>query len=54
VAEGIPGRIPDYMNPPAGCRFEPRCPKAAGRCREEKPEFAPAGDGHEVACFLYY
>jgi len=54
VAEGIPGRIPDYLNPPPGCRFEPRCPHATERCRRSKPEFARVGDGHEVACFLYY
>ncbi|MGE5577161.1 MAG: ABC transporter ATP-binding protein [Syntrophothermus sp.] len=54
VAEGIPGRIPDYINPPAGCRFEPRCPKAMERCKKEKPEFVEAGEDHQVACFLYY
>ncbi|MCL4515742.1 MAG: ABC transporter ATP-binding protein [Firmicutes bacterium] len=54
VAEGIPGRIPDYMNPPAGCRFEPRCPKAMERCKKEKPEFVEVGKDHQVACFLYY
>ena len=54
VAEGIPGRIPDYLNPPVGCRFEPRCPSAMERCRREKPEFAGTGDAHQVACFLHY
>ena len=28
MAEGIPGRIPDYLNPPTGCRFTPRCSRA--------------------------
>lgn len=54
MAEGIPGRIPEYLNPPTGCRFAPRCPKAMERCTREKPEFAQVGDEHAVACFLYY
>jgi peptide/nickel transport system ATP-binding protein len=53
VAEGIPGRIPNYLTPPRGCRFAPRCPQAMDRCLEEKPEFISCGDGHMVACFLY-
>ena len=51
VAEGIPGRIPNYLDPPRGCRFAPRCPHAARRCHEEKPEFYDAGSGHQAACF---
>ena len=51
VAEGIPGRIPNYLDPPRGCRFAPRCPHATKRCHEEKPEFYDAGSGHHVACF---
>ncbi len=54
VAEGIPGRIPNYLNPPAGCRFAPRCQHATDRCRAEKPEFVSVNDDHKVACFLYY
>ncbi len=53
VSDGIPGRIPDYMNPPLGCRFHPRCPKAMEICRQEKPPFFRRNDHHEVACFLY-
>ena len=53
VAAGIPGRIPNYLSPPPGCRFHPRCPKAQVRCREERPPFFTVGDGHQVACFLY-
>ncbi|MGB9802829.1 ABC transporter ATP-binding protein [Desulfofundulus sp.] len=51
VAEGIYGRIPDYLHPPEGCRFHPRCPRALQRCREEKPLLKDLGDGHQVACF---
>jgi peptide/nickel transport system ATP-binding protein len=33
IASGIPGRIPDYLNPPSGCRFHPRCPSAMAICK---------------------
>ncbi|MBN2322249.1 MAG: ABC transporter ATP-binding protein, partial [Spirochaetes bacterium] len=52
-ANGIPGRIPDYLNPPAGCRFAPRCPKVFDACRERKPPFFEIAPDHKVACFLY-
>ncbi|WP_027363599.1 ABC transporter ATP-binding protein [Desulfotruncus alcoholivorax] len=51
MAEGIYGQIPDYLRPPGGCRFHPRCPRAIARCQEEKPNLADLGDGHQVACF---
>jgi peptide/nickel transport system ATP-binding protein len=35
---GIPGDPPNLANPPAGCRFNPRCPVAQDRCRTEAPE----------------
>ncbi len=54
VSEGIPGRIPNYLNPSAGCRFAPRCPNAFERCQTEKPEYVDVGNEHKVACFLYY
>ncbi len=53
IASGIPGRIPDYLNPPSGCRFHPRCPHVMEICRTTKPPVFKGGDGHEVACFLY-
>jgi peptide/nickel transport system ATP-binding protein len=53
VAEGIPGRIPNYMHPPQGCRFHPRCPHVMDICREEKPPVFEIAEGHQVACFLY-
>jgi peptide/nickel transport system ATP-binding protein len=53
MAEGIKGRIPDYLNPPAGCRFAPRCDHAFEKCYTEKPLFYKANDSHLVACFLY-
>ncbi|MCE9644769.1 MAG: ABC transporter ATP-binding protein [Chloroflexi bacterium] len=49
-----PGEPPSLVNPPAGCRFHPRCAKAiAGLCDEKKPlDFEPE-PGHFVACWLY-
>ena len=44
----IPGRVPDLLNPPSGCRFHPRCPLAVDRCRAEAPELR--GDARQVAC----
>lgn len=52
IPEGIGGRIPEYLNPPKGCRFFPRCDKAMQICKE-KPPFFDVGDAHEVACYLY-
>lgn len=53
IPEGIGGRIPEYLNPPKGCRFFPRCDKAMQICKENKPPFFDVGDAHEVACYLY-
>ncbi len=53
IASGIPGRIPDYLNPPSGCRFHPRCPHVMDKCHEEKPPLFGLDQDHEVACFLY-
>lgn len=53
IAEGISGRIPDYLNPPEGCRFNPRCPDVMPVCKEQRPPFFTKGDDHQVACFLY-
>ena len=48
----IPGRPPDLVNPPKGCRFAPRCAYARDRCFEEEPTLTPAeGPGHVFACF---
>jgi peptide/nickel transport system ATP-binding protein len=53
VASGIPGRIPDYRNPPSGCRFHTRCPHVMDICRKEKPPSFQMDSEHAVACFLY-
>jgi oligopeptide/dipeptide ABC transporter ATP-binding protein len=50
---GIPGSIPDFINPPLGCRFHPRCTHAMPRCSEEEPFVTEIAPGHEVSCFLF-
>lgn len=49
---GIPGRPPALKNPPPGCRFAPRCPKATDRCRSEVPKFREVKPGRFAACHL--
>jgi peptide/nickel transport system ATP-binding protein len=46
------GTVPDPANPPPGCSFHPRCPKAMSICSESEPAFIDSGDGHMVACHL--
>lgn len=53
IAEGIPGHIPNYLDPPKGCRFAPRCPKALDICHTNKPPMFEPIKEHHVACFLY-
>ena len=43
------GEIPDPINPPPGCAFNPRCPLAIPLCRQERPELRDV-DGARVAC----
>jgi oligopeptide transport system ATP-binding protein len=45
----IPGRPPDLLNPPAACRFGPRCPYAGGdSCTTEEPQLREIRPGHLV------
>jgi oligopeptide/dipeptide ABC transporter ATP-binding protein len=53
MSRGIEGAIPNYYNPPQGCRFHPRCPHVMEICREKKPDLLEASIGHYVACYLY-
>jgi peptide/nickel transport system ATP-binding protein len=52
IARGIPGGIPDYLNPPQGCRFQPRCEYSTSSCVENPPQFFEVEKGHLVACYL--
>ena len=46
----LAGDPPDPRNPPAGCRFHPRCPEAAEVCRRKEPTLAAIAEEHQVAC----
>ncbi len=49
------GEPASALDPPAGCRFHPRCPYAMPVCRAEPrpPAYlAPGGEGHHAACHL--
>jgi peptide/nickel transport system ATP-binding protein/oligopeptide transport system ATP-binding protein len=46
------GDVPSPMNPPPGCRFHTRCPKAFDQCKAAEPHFHDAGSEHWVACHL--
>jgi len=50
----IPGVPPDLLEPPSGCRFHPRCPKAMQICKEREPITVKMGrQTHYVACYLF-
>src|SRR5271168_4030869 len=48
--QAIPGSIPSALNPPAGCRFHPRCARAIPKCSEAEPPLENKGPNHYVAC----
>ena len=50
---GIPGMIPNLIQPPAGCRFHPRCEHVMEVCRRETPSVRQVGAAHSALCFLY-
>ncbi|MBR6562883.1 MAG: dipeptide ABC transporter ATP-binding protein [Clostridia bacterium] len=48
----LKGDIPSPANPPKGCRFHTRCPRAMDICKEKAPEYKDYGNGHCAACHL--
>jgi oligopeptide/dipeptide ABC transporter ATP-binding protein len=48
----LKGEVPSPVNPPPGCRFNPRCEKAMEICRREEPKLVDVRNGHFVACHL--
>lgn len=46
----LKGDLPSPLNPPSGCVFRTRCPKADDACSTQKPVLAQLGELHQVAC----
>jgi len=51
--KSIPGTVPNLVNPPAGCRFHPRCSYAMEICSRKIPKLVRVSEDHYVACLLY-
>jgi oligopeptide/dipeptide ABC transporter ATP-binding protein len=49
-AIGVRGELPSAINPPSGCRFRTRCPRAQQKCADEVPALRQFGPGHLAAC----
>ena len=49
-AKGVRGELPSAVDPPSGCRFRTRCPRAEERCAVETPPWADFGSGHMALC----
>jgi peptide/nickel transport system ATP-binding protein len=46
----IRGELPSPIDPPSGCRFRTRCPRAAELCAQQEPPLRSFGAGHVAAC----
>ncbi|MGE4293445.1 MAG: ABC transporter ATP-binding protein [Desulfovibrio sp.] len=49
----LTGDLPSPLNPPSGCPFHPRCPRAMEICAREEPLFRELEPGRHAACWLY-
>jgi len=49
-AAPVRGEPPNPIDPPAGCRFHPRCPRASDVCRAVEPQLTQYPSGHLAAC----
>ena len=49
----LEGEVLSPYDPPSGCHFHTRCPKACDKCRQTAPELKEVAPGHYVACHLY-
>ena len=49
----LSGDVPSPLNPPSGCHFHPRCPKAMDICSREDPPPIQGSGAHEASCWLY-
>jgi peptide/nickel transport system ATP-binding protein len=46
----IAGEVPSAIDPPSGCKFNPRCPYAESICSEKVPPLTAVSEGHTAAC----
>ena len=49
----LTGEVPSPVNPPAGCRFHPRCENAMQVCQTQEPKLIDIGNDHLIACHLF-
>jgi oligopeptide/dipeptide ABC transporter ATP-binding protein len=54
MRSAVKGEVPNPFNPPTGCTFHPRCPRAKTGCSEVIPPLKEVAPGYYVACLLYH